>query len=312
MRRFLKRLAMIPLTMLIVSAVVFICLSCASGDSSAYILPEDASPEAAAAYRASMGLDEPLLMRYSDFLFSFIAGNWGLSAGGRDIMEMIGTRLPVTLSVSALALLISLCIAVPAAYLSVRRKSAADAISTGAAIAVSSMPVFLIAMLLVLLFAVLLGWFPVAGYVPLSGGLLPHLGSIFLPSLALALLHSSLLMLLFRRSLRENLSEPYARAAAAAGLSRRLILFKSATRPALPILVMVTGESAAAFLGGSAAVETVFALPGLGSLMVAAALGRDTALSSVIVMLSALMVSLVSLAAETAADLIDPRRRRKA
>ena len=72
MRRFLKRLAMIPLTMLIVSAVVFICLSCASGDSSAYILPEDASPEAAAAYRASMGLDEPLLLRYSDFLFSFI------------------------------------------------------------------------------------------------------------------------------------------------------------------------------------------------------------------------------------------------
>lgn len=312
MRRFLKRLAMIPLTMLIVSAAVFICLSCASGDSSAYILPEDASPEAVEAYRASMGLDEPLLLRYSGFLFSFLSGDWGLSAGGRDIMGMIGTRLPVTLSVSILALLISLCIAVPAAYLSVRRRSAADRISTGAAVAVSSMPVFLIAMLLVLLFAVLLGWFPVAGYVPLSDGLIPHLGSIFLPSLALALLHSSLLMLLFRRSLRENLGEPYARAAAAAGLSPRLILLKGATRPALPLLVIVAGESAAAFLGGSAAVETVFAIPGLGALMVTAALGRDAALSSVIVMLSALMVSLTSLVAETAADLIDPRRRRKA
>ena len=311
LKRAARYFLIMILTFLSVSFLVFSFLDMAEGDSSAYVLPEDAAEEEIAAYREAQGLNRPFLERYSGFMLSFMKGEWGLSAAGHDIKSMIAHSVPVTISIAFSSIFLALLISVPLSIAAVRSKWIGCGVSVLSTV-LMIMPSFLLSMVLVLLFSVYFRAFPVAGYVPLSRGFILHVRSIFLPSLTLALLHSSLLMLLFRRSLRENLSEPYARAAAAAGLSRRLILFKSATRPALPLLVMVTGESAAAFLGGSAAVETVFALPGLGTLMVAAALGRDTALSSVIVMLSALMVSLVSLATETAADLIDPRRRRKA
>ena len=296
MERFWKRLLTVPLTMLVVSFLVFACISFSEGDSSAYILPEDATEEARAGYREAVGLDAPFPLRYASFMADFLTGRWGMTAAGHDVSEMILSRLPVTISLAAMSLVISLAIAVPVSYLTLRRRSIGDM-------------VFLVALLLSSLLAVRMHLFPTSGFVPPSKGIGYSLGSLFLPSLSLSLLHSSLMMLLFRKALRDSMEKPFTTAAIAYGRSRRRALFRCATRPSLPILAAVAGESAAAFIGGSAAVESVFALPGIGSLMVSAALGRDTALAGTLVMLIALMISLISLLSEAAIRLLDPRRR---
>ena len=140
---------------------------------------------------------------------------------------------------------------------------------------------------------------------------MPFPDSVKLPSLSLALLHSALLLLMFRKALRENMKKSFSRTYASLGFSNREIAFKCATKPSLPILIILTGQSAAAFLGGSAAVESIFARPGLGALLVNAALSRDTVLAGILMMLVALMVSLSSLSAEIVSALLDPRNRRK-
>ncbi len=300
----------VPLTMLIVSFLVFTCISFSSGDSSAYILSEDAAAEDVAAYREAAGLTRPFGERYLDFLIAFATLDWGMSAGGADITGIIAARLPVTLMISFLALLMSLMIAVPVSYFTLREGTVRSALATAWSAAVSASPVFLTAIFLVLSLAAYLGLFPVAGYVPISAGIGPWFGSLFLPSLSLAFLHSSLFILMFRRALRENMRKPYAVAAEARGMSYMRIAACSATKPALPLLITLAGESAAAFLGGSAAVETVFALPGLGSLLVSAALGRDARLAGILILLVALFVSVSSLAAETVSHFLDPRNRR--
>lgn len=309
MERFWKRLLTVPLTMLVVSFLVFACISFSEGDSSAYILPEDATEEARAGYREAVGLDAPFPLRYASFMADFLTGRWGMTAAGHDVSEMILSRLPVTISLAAMSLVISLAIAVPVSYLTLRRRSIGDMASTASAAVISSLPVFLVALLLSSLLAVRMHLFPTSGFVPPSKGIGYSLGSLFLPSLSLSLLHSSLMMLLFRKALRDSMEKPFTTAAIAYGMSRRRALFRCATRPSLPILAAVAGESAAAFIGGSAAVESVFALPGIGSLMVSAALGRDTALAGTLVMLIALMISLISLLSEAAIRLLDPRRR---
>ena len=295
--------------MLIVSFLVFSCISFSSGDSSSFILSEDASAEDIAEYRELSGLDRPFLERYFPFLISFMKGEWGYSSGGAEIRELIFSRLPVTLFLSSLSLLLSLIIALPISYLTMKRNTIRSALGTGYAILVSSSPVFLLSIFLILIFSVSLGIFPVAEYVPLSRGVRLSLGSIFLPSLSLALLHSSLLILMFRNALRENMEKPFSIASYSFGMKRWKIALRNATKPSLPILVMLLGESMAAFLGGSAAVETVFALPGIGSLLVSAALSRDSVLAGTIMLLVALLVSLSSLCAEIISILLDPRNR---
>ena len=124
MERIWRRILTVPLTMLIVSFLVFSCIAFSSGDSSSYILSEDATESEVEAYQEMAGLNEPFFTRYVSFLFSFITGDWGRSAGGNEIRELIAARLPVTLSVSFLALLVSLLIAVPLSYLTLEEKTA--------------------------------------------------------------------------------------------------------------------------------------------------------------------------------------------
>ena len=297
--------------MLIVSFLVFACISFSAGDSSSYILSEDAVEAEIESYKEAAGLDRPFAERYFRFLFSFVSGDWGKTAGGQDILSVISARIPVTLTVSMLALLLSLLISIPLSYVSLQERTLRSVAATGYAVFVSSSPVFLTAVLLILVFSAKLGFFPVAGYVPFSEGLGRSLSSVFLPSLSLALLHSSLFMIMYRRALRENMRKPYSRTFEALGMRRSAVSIRCASKPAFPLLVMLMGESSAAFLGGSAAVETVFALPGIGSLMVTAALSRDAHLAGILMLLIAMFVSLSSLVAELLSFFIDPRNRRE-
>ena len=143
MRMIAKRILTLPLTMLIVSLLVFSCISFSSGDSSSFILSEDATDAEISAYRERAGLDRPFSEQYADFLKSFFIGDWGYSSGGAEIRSLVLSRLPVTLSVSFFSLFLSVLIALPISYLTMKRRTIRSSAGTGYAVLVSSFPVFL-------------------------------------------------------------------------------------------------------------------------------------------------------------------------
>ena len=310
MSKVLSRLAALALTLLAVSFAVFSLVSLSSGDSALYLLGEDATEEALEAYRAASGSGQSYLQRYCRFLVSFLKGDWGTAAGGTPVKELVLSRMGVTLSVAALSLVLALVIALPLSFLGVKKGSALSAFVSGISMAVMAVPSFLIALALALFFSVFLGLFPVAGYIPLSRGFFSHLSSVFLPSLTLALMHASLYIRIFREALRENSEKPFSKAARALGLRRSLVPLRCAFKPSLPVLLALVSETLASSLAGAAVVETVFALPGLGSLLVTAALSRDSSLAGTLLMLTALAVSLVSMVLDGLLALLEKQRRR--
>ena len=298
------------LTFLSVSFLVFAMIDHSSGDSSAYLLSENAGEAEIMQFRESLGLDEPFWGRYRDFLASFLSGEWGRTASGFDIRAMIGHSAPVTATLSMLSLILSLMIAIPLSVKGSRKGSPESCAVSVFTLLVMSLPSFLLALFLIALFSFLPGLFPVAGYVPPSRGMIPHLRSLFLPSLTLALLHSSLYIRVFRKALRQGLSSPYSLFALSTGMRERELPAKSAMKPAFPVLLSLIAESFASALGGAAVIETVFALPGVGALMVDAALSRDGQLAGVLMILLSIASSAVFFMLEVILSVVDPRVRR--
>ena len=309
LKRAARYFLIMILTFLSVSFLVFSFLDMAEGDSSAYVLPEDAAEEEIAAYREAQGLNRPFLERYSGFMLSFMKGEWGISAAGHDIKSMIAHSVPVTISIAFSSIFLALLISVPLSIAAVRRKWIGCGVSVLSTV-LMIMPSFLLSMVLVLLFSVYFRVFPVAGYVPLSRGFILHVRSIFLPSLTLALLHSSLFMRVFRKALAAGAESQYSLFALSTGMSEKEIAVKSALRPSLPLLASLVSQSLSFALGGSAAVETVFSLPGIGALMVDAALSRDAQLAGTVMILVAVSVAFVFFLFEGILPMIDPRVRR--
>ena len=300
MKRIVRRIIAAFISLLLVSLAVFTLVSFSSGDSSAHVLAEDASPEAVQAYREAMGLDDPFFLRYLGFMRSFFSGRWGESVSGAAVSDLILHRIPVTLSLTLVSLVLSLLIALPLSLVPLKRRSASGMAVTAFAALSAACPLFLSSLLLIIVFSVLLGLFPVAGYIPLSRSLSGWLSSVFLPSLSLAILHSSLYIMVLRKALKEGMESKPALVYASFGMSL----------PALPVMTMLTAETLASSLAGSAVVETVFALPGAGSLLVDAALSRDVTLAGTIVLLCAVMTIILSLLSEAVVFLLDPRERR--
>ena len=312
MKRVLLRLISILLTLIAVSLIVFLLQVHSLGDSASYILSEEAGGAAADAYRASISSDEPILIRYLSFLSSFITGNWGRSVSGQSISEIVGYRYGVTLSLALSSVLIALAIAVPVSLFSSRPGSFRYKAASAFSIAVLSLPSFLMAFFLIMVFSAMLGLFPPAGYVPPSLSIGGWLNSIFLPAFTLSLLHSALMVRVFRKALKENMARPYSLSLAAAGASEREVMLESALKPSLPVLYTLIASSLSSALAGSAVTESVFALPGIGSLLVTAALSRDALLSGTLVMLIALSVAVIYAVLEIVIAIADPRVRREA
>ena len=306
-RRLARYILMIALTLIVSSLIVFMLSEASPGDSSAYVLAEDASGSARRTYLDSTGAEGSMAQRYIMFLRAFIVGDWGFSASGFDIRETVLRSAGVTFSMALLSVSISLLISIPLSLLGARKGSVADRILSAFSLVLMSLPSFLVAMLLVLLFAMRFPLFPVAG---LISGFPGYLKAIFLPSLTLALLHSSLYLRVFRRALSDGLDSQYSLFALSLGVKRRSLALSSAFRPALPVLSSLVAQSLASALGGAAVIETVFALPGLGALMVDAALSRDSVLAGTIMMLVSLAVSVVYFLFEGVMAIIDPRVRR--
>ena len=309
--RIKRRILSFVLTLLIVSLFVFSSVSLALGDSSSFVLSDEASSIAVEDYRRAMGLDDNIFIRYLRFLGNFFTLNWGKTIGGEEIRKVILDRLPVTLSLSFYSILFSTFFSILIVFFSLQKRGMKESsVISILSSAFLVLPSFLTSLLLVLIFSLWLKLFPVSGYSRINNGFFMHLRSLFLPSLTLSLLHSSLMMRIMYSTLKESLEMPYTNTALSKGMKEKSLVVSSALKPSLPIFFTLISDSISSALGGSCVVENVFALPGMGSLMVKGALERDASLVSTCVMVVAFLVSFTFLVTDILTDAVDPRIRR--
>ena len=309
--RIKRRILSFVLTLFIVSLFVFSSVSLALGDSSSFVLSDEASSIAVEDYRRTMGLDDNIFIRYLRFLGNFFTLNWGKTIGGEEIRKVILDRLPVTLSLSFYSILFSTFFSILIVFFSLQKRGMKESrIISILSSAFLVLPSFLTSLLLVLIFSLWLKLFPVSGYSRINNGLFMHFRSLFLPSLTLSLLHSSLMMRIMYSTLKESLEMPYTNTALSKGMKEKSLVVSSALKPSLPIFFTLISDSISSALGGSCVVENVFALPGMGSLMVKGALERDASLVSTCVMVVAFLVSFTFLVTDILTDTVDPRIRR--
>ena len=309
--RIKRRILSFVLTLLIVSLFVFSSVSLALGDSSSFVLSDEASSIAVEDYRRAMGLDDNIFIRYLRFLGNFFTLNWGKTIGGEEIRKVILDRLPVTLSLSFYSILFSTFFSILIVFFSLQKRGVKESrIISILSSAFLVLPSFLTSLLLVLIFSLWLKLFPVSGYSRINNGFFMHFRSLFLPSLTLSLLHSSLMMRIMYSTLKESLEMPYTNTALSKGMKEKSLVVSSALKPSLPIFFTLISDSISSALGGSCVVENVFALPGMGSLMVKGALERDASLVSTCVMVVAFLVSFTFLVTDILTDAVDPRIRR--
>ena len=309
--RIKRRILSFVLTLLIVSLFVFSSVSLALGDSSSFVLSDEASSIAVEDYRRTMGLDDNIFIRYLRFLGNFFTLNWGKTIGGEEIRKVIFDRLPVTLSLSFYSILFSTFFSILIVFFSLQKRGMKESrIISILSSAFLVLPSFLTSLLLVLIFSLWLKLFPVSGYSRINNGFFMHFRSLFLPSLTLSLLHSSLMMRIMYSTLKESLEMPYTNTALSKGMKEKSLVVSSALKPSLPIFFTLISDSISSALGGSCVVENVFALPGMGSLMVKGALERDASLVSTCVMVVAFLVSFTFLVTDILTDTVDPRIRR--
>ncbi len=302
--------AMVPV-LGVVSVMVFSLIHLTPGDPVAIMLREEADPVAAAALRKALGLDRPLPIQYLTWVSRAARGELGRSIRtNQPVAEAILERLPVTLNLAAAATLLALVVALPAGIVSaVRRNSAADIAGTLAALSGISLPNFWLAILLIFLFSVTLRWLPPLGYVSPVADLWGGLRSLALPAITLGTAMAAVVMRMTRSSLLEVLQLDFVRTARAKGVGEGGVILRHALGNALIPVVTVVGLQAGALLGGAIITETIFALPGVGRLLVDAIFQRDFPIVQGVVLLLALNFLVVNLLVDVAYAYLDPRIR---
>ncbi len=310
-RYLLRRLGTVVPVLLVVSVVVFSLIHLTPGDPVTIMLREEADPATAATLRRQLGLDRPLPVQYLTWLGHALRGDLGRSIRtNQPVAEAIRQRMPVTLSLAAAALLGALLVGLPAGILAaVRRNSAVDLLTAALAVSGVSLPTFWLGVLLVFWFSVTLGWLPPIGWVSPSRDLVGWLRSLILPAVTLGTAIAAVVMRMTRTSLVEVLDVDYIRTARAKGLAERRILLGHALRNALIPVVTEVGLQAGALLGGAVITETIFALPGIGRLLVDAIFQRDFPIVQGVVLVLAVNFLAVSFLVDLAYAWLDPRIR---
>lgn len=305
-----RLLAILPV-LLAVSLLTFLIASLLPGDLAFVILGDQATPENVAALRHDMGLDQPLWWRYLSWLGHVMQGDLGRSfRTGQTVLQAVSERIPVSLELMLMAEFIGLLIGVPLAIACAARAGGAfDRFMTGSAFAMLSMPSFLMAILLIYLFAVELHWLPATGYVPFTEEPFANLRFFVLPALTLALAEWPGIMRVLRSDMIATLQEDYIALAKAKGLKPSRILFVHALKPSSLTLVTVTGINIGRLLGGTLIVESIFALPGIGRLLVGAIYTRDLVILQGVVLLVASGFVIVNFIVDMLYAVLDPRIR---
>lgn len=296
-----RKLVLLPVILLGITSVIFLIMHLTPGDPAEIALGDKATPELVAQLRADWGLDRPLAEQYGRFLFDAIRGELGKSfRTNRPVTEEIAARFPATALLTVSSLVVSLLIGIPAGIVAaIRRRSLFDNLSMLVALIGLSMPVFWTGILLIVLFSFYLGWLPTSG---LRG---PE--SLVLPSLTLGSASAAIIARLTRSSMLEVLREDYVRTARAKGLASRAVIYRHALRSALIPVLTVLGIQIGTLMGGAIIIESVFAWPGIGTLMITSILARDAAVIRGSVLVFATIFVVVNLLTDVLYAVVDPR-----
>ena len=301
------------LTLLAVSVVVFAVMNVLPGDPALTILGMDASDDALAALREQLGLNAPLVTRYSSWVWNALQGDFGISHSFRvPVSELISERLPMTISLAVAGMLVTLVLALGLGITAAAQHGRAGdwgvMFLSQLGIAV---PAFWLSILLVMLFAVKLRWLPPGGFAGWDDPV-AALRSLILPTVALALVQSAVLARVTRSSALEVMRQDFVRTARASGLSHRRILWRHVLPNALVPIVTIVGMQFAALVTGTIVIENVFYLPGLGRLIFQSIANRDLPTVQALVMLFAAIVVTANFVVDLLYVVIDPRLKARA
>jgi peptide/nickel transport system permease protein len=297
--------------LVLVTAGVFALIHLTPGDPIDVMMAESVDATVKANLRRELGLDQPIYIQYAAWTWRLLHGDLGRSIrNGEPVIENVSRRIRPSLQLAALAMAISLVVATPLGILSAaRRNTSVDRVGTTFALFGICMPNFLLALLLIFFFGVKLRWLPISGYVDPLEEMLPGLRSLVLPALTLGLALAAVVTRTLRSSMLDALSEDYVRTARAKGLSESSIIRGHVLKNALIPVVTVLGLQLGTLIGGAVITEYVFALPGVGRLVVDAVFARDYPLVQGVVLLIAVGFILSNLAVDLLYGWIDPRIR---
>jgi peptide/nickel transport system permease protein len=295
----------------VVAVFVFLLLRLAPGDPAAILAGDAATADNIAAIRASLGLDQPLPVQFGIWIAHLLTGDLGQSFYYRtSVTALIGQRLEPTLALAALTLIISVAVAVPLGVLAAWRHGGwLDRALMAFSVAGFSIPVFVIAYLLIWLVSLKLGWLPVQGYVRFSENFPLFLKHLILPSVTLSFIYVALIARVTRASMLEALGEDYIRTARAKGLPEVRVLVRHALANAAIPIVTVIGIGIAILIGGVVVTESVYAIPGLGRLTVDAVLARDFPTVQGVILFFSFVYVMVNLLVDLSYAFLDPRIR---
>jgi peptide/nickel transport system permease protein len=299
------------LTLIAVSLLVFAVMALLPGDPAAITLGTSATPETLAALRHDMGLDQPLFVRYGQWLAGALTGDLGKSyTYGVPVAGLIVERLAVTLPLAVLAIILSILIAVPLGVAAAARRGGIfDIVATLFSQMSIAVPGFWVALLLILLFSTSLGWMPAGGFPGWGNGLGPALRALILPAVALALPQAGVLTRVTRTAVLDTLHEDFARTALAKGLSSGAVLWGHVVPNALVPVLTILGLQFTFLVAGAVLIENVFNLPGLGLLAYQALSQRDIIVMQDVVLFFAGLVIIMNFLVDLCYLVIDPRLR---
>jgi peptide/nickel transport system permease protein len=311
LRLVLRRIVFVVPIVILVSFLVFGLVYLVPGDPATTLAGDSPTKEQVAEIRQQLGLDDPIWVQYGRWAGNAVHGDFGESLySGRSVGDAIAERMPVTLSVAGLAVVVALLIAVPAGLVAATRRGRwPDSVATVAATLGLAMPSFFLGLLLVLVFAIKLDWLPATGYVGITKDPVQWLRHMALPAVTLGGAVAAETTRQLRSSMIDVLQQDYIRTARAKGLRWPAVLTRHSLKNAAGPVITVMGFQIAFLLGGSVIVEQIFALPGLGTLSVDAVLNRDLPMIQAVVLLTAVIVIVVNLLVDVMYGWLNPKVR---
>lgn len=310
-RYIVKRILSIIPVLLGISIVVFLAVRLIPGDFATVMLGTQYTEEAAAALREQYGLNQPLIYQYLIWLKGILTGNFGYSyISNQSVSVLLFSRLPVTLELTILSLLLAVCFGIPMGYWAAcKRNKAPDSAATVTGLLGISIPNFWLGTMFILLFSLKLKWFPSGGFVPLTDGILRNLRCMILPAIALGLAVSAVVMRSARSAMVEVIGQEYMKMARAKGLSGIKLIFRHGIKNTMVNVLTILGLQTGSLLGGSVVIEQIFSLPGIGSLALQSINNRDYLVLQGTVLFISTMFVLINLIVDLLYSAVNPQIR---
>jgi peptide/nickel transport system permease protein len=306
-----RRVAISIVTLFVISLIVFTGVRMIPGDPARVMGGTDADPAGLAEIRQKYGLDDPIPLQYLRWIGLALRGDLGESIRTREsVVWTVARKLPITIELAGLSLLIALAIAIPAGVFSAaRRNTVWDLLANAVSLCGLSVPSFWLGIMLILFLSVRLHWLPASGFIPLWESPLGNLQRMIMPAFVLGAGLAAVLMRQTRNSMIEILSADYIRTAWSKGLAGRAVIFRHAFRNGLIPVVTILGLQTGALMGGAVVTEQIFVVPGFGRLIVEAVFTRDYPLVQGVVLITASVYVFVNLLVDVSYSLLNPRIR---